>query len=36
MRIEPELWFDDSKIKGTELPTSYIALSKNERSFLGS
>jgi hypothetical protein len=30
MRIRPELWLDDS-IKGTELSTSYITLSKHEK-----
>jgi hypothetical protein len=30
MRIRPELWLDDS-VKGTELPTSYITLSKYEK-----
>jgi hypothetical protein len=30
MRIMPELWFDDS-VKGTELPTSCITLSKHEK-----
>jgi hypothetical protein len=29
MGIRPELWLDDS-VKGNELPTSYITLSKNE------
>jgi hypothetical protein len=36
MGIRPELWLDDS-IKGMELPTSCITLSKHEkRSFVGS
>jgi hypothetical protein len=30
MRIRPELWLDDS-VKGTELPTSCITLSKHEK-----
>ena len=30
MRIRPELWLDES-VKGTELPTSCITLSKNEK-----
>jgi hypothetical protein len=30
MGIRPELWLDDS-VKGTELPTSYITLSKHEK-----
>jgi hypothetical protein len=29
MGIRPELWLDDS-VKGNELPTSYITLSKHE------
>jgi hypothetical protein len=32
MRIRPELWLDDS-VKGTELPTSCITLSKHENEF---
>jgi hypothetical protein len=32
MGIRPELWFDDS-VKGTELPTSCITLSKHEKEF---
>jgi hypothetical protein len=35
MGIRPELWLDDS-VKGTELPTSCITLSKYEKSFVGS
>jgi hypothetical protein len=34
MRIRPELWLDDS-VKGTELPTSCITLSKHEKEFCG-
>jgi hypothetical protein len=34
MGIRPELWLDDS-IKGTELPTSCIPLSKHENEFCG-
>jgi hypothetical protein len=34
MRIMPELWLDDS-VKGTELPTSCITLSKHEKEFCG-
>jgi hypothetical protein len=34
MGIRPELWLDDS-IKGTELPTSCITLSKDEKEFCG-
>jgi hypothetical protein len=34
MRIRPELWLNDS-IKGIKLPTSCIALSKNEKEFCG-
>jgi hypothetical protein len=34
MVIMPELWLDDS-IKGMELPTSYITLSKYEKEFCG-
>jgi hypothetical protein len=34
MGIRPDLWLDDS-IKGTELPTSCITLSKNEKEFCG-
>jgi hypothetical protein len=30
MGIRTELWLDDS-VKGTELPTSYITLSKHEK-----
>jgi hypothetical protein len=30
MEIRPELWLDDS-VKGTELPTSCITLSKHEK-----
>jgi hypothetical protein len=30
IEINPELWLDDS-VKGTELPTSYITLSKHEK-----
>jgi hypothetical protein len=30
MGIRPELWLDDS-VKGTELPTSCITLSKHEK-----
>jgi hypothetical protein len=30
----PELWLDDS-VKGTELPTSCITLSKHEKEFCG-
>jgi hypothetical protein len=32
MGIRPELWLDDS-IKGMELPTSRITLSKHEKEF---
>jgi hypothetical protein len=32
MGIRPELWLDDS-VKGTELPTSCITLSKHEKEF---
>jgi hypothetical protein len=34
MGIRPELWLDDS-VKGTELPTSCITLSKHEKEFCG-
>jgi hypothetical protein len=34
MGIGQELWLDDF-VKGTELPTSYITLSKNEEEFCG-
>jgi hypothetical protein len=34
MEIRPELWLNDS-IKGTELPTSCITLSKHEKEFCG-
>jgi hypothetical protein len=34
MGIRPELWLNDS-IKGTELPTSGITLSKHEKEFCG-
>jgi hypothetical protein len=34
MGIRQELWLDDF-IKGTELPTSCITLSKNEKEFYG-
>jgi hypothetical protein len=34
MGIRQELWLDDS-IKGTELPTSCITLSKHEKEFRG-
>jgi hypothetical protein len=34
MRIRQELWLDDF-IKGMELPTSCITLSKNEKEFCG-
>jgi hypothetical protein len=34
MRIRPELWLDDS-VKGTELLTSCITLSKHEKEFCG-
>jgi hypothetical protein len=34
MGIRPELWLDDS-IKGMELPTSRITLSKHEKEFYG-
>jgi hypothetical protein len=34
MGIRQELWLDDF-IKGTELPTSCITLSKNEKEFFG-
>jgi hypothetical protein len=34
MGIRQELWLDDS-IKGTELPTSCITLSKHEKEFCG-
>jgi hypothetical protein len=34
MGIRPELWLDDS-VKGMELPTSYITISKNEKEFCG-
>jgi hypothetical protein len=34
MKIKQELWLDDF-IKGTELPTSCITLSKNEKEFCG-
>jgi hypothetical protein len=34
MEIRPELWLDDS-VKGTELPTSCITLSKHEKEFCG-
>jgi hypothetical protein len=32
--IRPELWLNDS-VKGTELPTSCITLSKHEKEFYG-
>jgi hypothetical protein len=36
MEIRPELWLDDS-VKGTDLPTSHITLSKHEmKEFVGS
>jgi hypothetical protein len=34
MGIRPELWLDDS-VKGTELPTSCITLSKHDKEFCG-
>ena len=34
MGIRPKLWLDDF-VKGTELPTSCITLSKNEKEFCG-
>jgi hypothetical protein len=34
MGIRQELWLEDS-IKGTEVPTSYITLSKHEKEFCG-
>jgi hypothetical protein len=34
MGIRQELWFDDF-VKGMELPTSCITLSKNEKEFCG-
>jgi hypothetical protein len=34
MGIRPELWLDDS-VKGMELPTSCITLSKHEKEFCG-
>jgi hypothetical protein len=34
MRIRPELWLNDP-VKGTELPTSCITLSKHEKKFCG-
>jgi hypothetical protein len=34
MGISPELWLDDS-VKGIELPTSCITLSKHEKEFCG-
>jgi hypothetical protein len=34
MGIKSELWLNDS-VKGTELPTSCIALSKHEKEFCG-
>jgi hypothetical protein len=34
MGIRPELWLSDS-VKGTELPTSCITLSKHEKEFCG-
>jgi hypothetical protein len=34
MRIRSELWLNDS-VKGTELPTSCITLSKHEKDFCG-
>jgi hypothetical protein len=34
MGIMPELWLDDS-VKGMELPTSCITLSKHEKEFCG-
>jgi hypothetical protein len=34
MRIRPELWLDDW-VRGMELPTSCITLSKHEKEFSG-
>jgi hypothetical protein len=34
MGIRPDMWLDDS-VKGTELPTSCITLSKHEKEFCG-
>jgi hypothetical protein len=34
LQIKPKLWLDDS-VKGTELPTSCITLSKHEKEFCG-
>jgi hypothetical protein len=34
MEVRPELWLDDS-VKGMELPTSCITLSKYEKEFRG-
>jgi hypothetical protein len=34
MGITLELWLDDS-VKGMELPTSFITLSKHEKEFYG-
>jgi hypothetical protein len=34
MGIRPKLWLDDS-VKGIELPTSWITLSKHEKEFCG-